>query len=229
MSPHAIQLITVTREFGAGGSQFAGDLGARLGWPVLDHEIVHRIAAQVRVDDATVEHFDEHPPSLLARIANLLVIPQPELYEFPPPDGLPGHDQIAHVATRVIQKAGASPPLIVVGHGSQCIFAGRPDALHVFLYGPFEARVRRIVGRLGVDPGKAPAQVRRADIDRPAYVQRYFHTDWHDGALYDLQFNMRKLTVEDAVAAVERLVRQRMPAAADVKAPGSGPGGVHAG
>ncbi len=228
MNRHPIQLITVSREFGAGGSQFAGDLGVQLGWPVLDHDIVHRIAASVRMDDETVEHFDEHPPSLLARIANLLVIPQPELYEFPPPQGLPSHDQIAHAATRVIQQAGAAPPLIVVGHGSQCIFAGRPDTLHVFLYGPFEARVRRIVGRLQVDPARAPAQVRQADVERPAYVQRYFHTDWHNDALYDLQFNMAKLTVEDAVTMVARLVRERMPAA-DVKAHGSGPGGVHAG
>jgi cytidylate kinase len=142
---------------------------------------------------------------------------------------VPGHDRIAQLSTLVIQQAGAAPPLIVVGHGSQCIFAGRPDGLHVFLHGPFEARVQRIVKRLHVDPARAPALVRRADFERPAYVQRYFHTDWRCAALYDLQFNRAKLSVADAVGIVERLVRDRMPAADGPRAGCAGPGGVPAG
>jgi len=152
VSRDPIQLITVTREFGAGGSEFASRLGARLGWPVLDHDIVHRVAARLRMDDETVERLDEHPPTLLARIAGFLVVPHPEIYEFPPIEGLPGHDQIAHAVRRVIEEAGASPPLVVVGHGSQCIFAGRTDVVHVFLHGPFAARVQRIVERFRVKP-----------------------------------------------------------------------------
>ena len=228
MNGPPIRIVTVSRELGSGGSEFAAGLGARLGWPVLDHGVVHRIAERLRMDDSTVEHLDEHPPSLLARIASFLVIPQPELYEFPPPGGVPDHDRIAHAATRVIRQAGEHPPLVVVGHGSQCIFAGRPDALHVFMHGPLEARTRRVIERLGVKPAAAAAVVQRADLERAAYVQRYFHTDWRTPALYDLQFFTAKIPVADAVAVVERLVRERM-AAPVAEGRGTGPGTAHAG
>jgi cytidylate kinase len=225
MSGHPIRLVTVTREFGAGGSEFASELGARLGWPVLDHAIVHRIAERLRVDDQTVEHFDEHPPSLLARIASFLVIPQPETYDFTAAADLPSHDRIAAASTLVLREAAAALPLIIVGHGSQCLFAGRADALHVFLHGPLEARTRRIVERLHVEPAAAPAQVARADRDRQAYVQRYFHTDWRTAALYDLQFNTEHVTIDDAVAMVEQLVRKHAPGT-EVPSRGPTPGGA---
>ncbi len=223
MTAPPIRIVTVTREFGAGGGAFAKELGARLGWPVLDHDIVHRVAARLRMDDETVEHFDEHPPSLLARVASVLVVPQPELYGFPPPGGVPDADAIARASTAVIREAGASPPIVVVGHGSECIFAGRPDTLHVFLHAPLATRVRRVVERLRIDPATAPAVLQRADEERQAYVHRYFHRDWREPALYDLQFGTATVPIAEAAAFVERLVRARLPAA-----PAPRPGGAPA-
>lgn len=218
MSAGPVHIVTVTREFGAGGGEFARGLGTRLAWPVLDHDIVHRVATRLRLDDAEVEPFDEHPPSLLARIASVLVVPQPELYEFPPPEGVPSHDAVAAAAARAIREAGAAPPLVVVGHGAQCIFAGRADALHVFLRAPVATRVRRIADRLHVPLEAAPTVVRHADHERGEFVRRYFHADWRDGALYDLQFNTGRVPVAEAVAMVERLVR-----AGGATAPGAPP------
>src|ERR1700754_5266430 len=113
-----IRLVTISREFGAGGSELAAALGTRLGWPVLDHDIVHRVAERLSVDDDMVERLDEHSPSLLARIADVLIVPQPEMFTFAPAD-VTSHDAIADAARAVIEEAVASPPLIVVGHGAQ--------------------------------------------------------------------------------------------------------------
>src|ERR1043166_3384123 len=106
-----IQLVTISREFGAGGSELAAALGTRLGWPVLDHDIVHRVAEELRLDDDTVERLDEHWPSLLARIANVLIVPQPEMFTFVPASDVTSHDAIAEAARTVIEEAAASPPL----------------------------------------------------------------------------------------------------------------------
>jgi len=206
------RLITVSREFGAGGSELAAELGRQLQWPVLDHDIVPRVADRLQLDHGTVERFDEHPPSLLARIATVLIVPQPDLYTFPTAAGLPSHDSIAVATRAVIEAAGVALPIIVVGHGAQCIFAGRPDALHVRLVAPFNARLTRVVHRLGVDPASAEALIRRADQDRQAYLQRYFHRDWRSELLYDLQINTGSLSIDEGVALVTRLVAARSPA-----------------
>lgn len=204
-----IKLITVSREFGAGGSELACALGARLGWPVLDRDLVHLVAEQLRMDDQTIEHFCEQPPSLLARIAGVLVMPQPEMHSFPPSGDIPGHDGIAAASTQVIRDAATRAPIIIVGHGAQCIFEGRADALHVRVVAPIDSRIRRIASRMRVGAALAATLLRRADHDRQAYVQRYFHRDWHGELLYDVRVNTGRVTIDEAAELVARVVELR--------------------
>jgi cytidylate kinase len=205
----AVSVITMSREFGAGGSDLGQAIGARLGWTVLDRDIVHRVAERLRMDDSTVEKLDEHPPSLLARIATVLIVPQPDIYSFPPVRDVPSADAIAGATTEVIEEVASQPPLVVVGHGAQCIFGGRPDALHVRVTAPAADRIRRICERMNVDPAFAANLLRKADQDRQAYVQRYFHRDWHSSLLYDVQFNTSRVSIEEAATMIERLIALR--------------------
>ena len=209
MQTTSIRLITVSREFGAGGSDLAQQLGARLKWPVLDHDIVHRVAERLRLNDGTVEPFDEHPPSLLARIATVLIVPLPGMYSFPTPNEVPTHDAIADATRRVIEDAAKSLPLIVVGHGAQCIFEDRTDTLSVRLVAPLHLRLSRVAARQRIGHPIAAELVRRADEDRQAYIQRYFHRDWRSELLYDLQFNTGTIGISEAAAMVARLVEHR--------------------
>jgi len=209
MEPHDITLITISREFGAGGSALAAELGTRLGWSVLDRDLVHRVAERLRLDDGTVEHLDEHPPSLLARIASVLIIPQPDLYSVIPPTDFPSPDSIAEATRAVIEEMAAAPPLIIVGHGAQCILADRPDVLHVRVIAPVRVRLSRVMQRLRVDSAYATTLLRKADSDRHAYVQRYFHRDLRDDLLYDLRINTGRVSIDESAAVVAGVVTSR--------------------
>jgi cytidylate kinase len=201
-----IDLITVSREFGAGGSDLARMLGERLGWPVLDHELVFRCAKRLNIDTAAVERMHECSPSLLARLSAALLVSPPEA-----PGIDTSHllriDSIAEAAHDSIREAVEHPPLIVVGHGTQCLFAGRRDALHVRLFAPLEVRITRLRDRYGWNSAVAAAKARQMDEDRRRYVQRYFHHGVRDALLYDVQINTGRMSVEEAVGVVERMVR----------------------
>ncbi|HKT06323.1 MAG TPA: cytidylate kinase-like family protein [Gemmatimonadaceae bacterium] len=203
------RLITVSREFGAGGSELAAAVGARLGWPVLDRDLIHRVAERLRCDRLVVEHLDEHPPSLAARIAAVLIIPQSEMISFPPATDVTSADHIADATRAVIAEAGASPPLVIVGHGAQCIFAGRDDVLHVRVIAPLKSRVERVKQRFGVDAAYGTTILRRADADRQAYVQRHFHENWRNELLYDVLINTGRVSIDEAAAMVVELARKR--------------------
>jgi hypothetical protein len=209
MPAHPVNIVTVCHELGAGGSEFARELGIDLGWPVLDHQIVHRVADRLRTVKHTDKHTDKHPHVLLAKIAAVLTAPCPELGAFPPSSTAVISDAIASATTAVIEEAGTSQPLIVVGHGAQCIFGGRPDALHVRLTASADARIERVATRMGIDPARAANLVRRTDHDRQAYVHRYFHRDWRSARLYDLQINTTEIAVGESAWLVAGLVWSR--------------------
>lgn len=209
MAERPVDIITISREHGSGGSEIAHGVGERLGWAVLDHDLVHRVAERLRCEDEIVERFDEHPPKLLARIASVLLMAPPELPVSIDAASIPNGDRIAAAARAVIRAAADAPPLVVVGHGAQCIFRGRPDALHVRVVAPLDERVRRLQARHGWDAARARAEAERADADRREYLRRYFQSDLNDPLLYDLQVNTARLTVEQVVELITSVARAR--------------------
>src|SRR4051794_41964209 len=73
-----IRLITISREYGAGGSELGVLLGKELGWRVLDHELVRQLAARLRCEEGEVLAMDEHAPSFLERLAAVAVVTSPQ-------------------------------------------------------------------------------------------------------------------------------------------------------
>ena len=207
MQNEQIDLITVSREFGAGGSDFATELGKHLDWPVLDQDIIRRVASRLQLEVGTVERLDEHPPNWLARVTSALLITPPELPVGIDTTHLLRMDSVAEAAQNVVVEAAEKPPLIVVGHSGQNIFAARPGTLHVRLIAPLDSRVERLVARFGWDRDAATGRAHHIDADRAAYAERYYHHEWRDPLLYHVLINTGRVAIADAVTLVEAMVR----------------------
>lgn len=206
-----IRLITISREYGAGGSELGVLLGQSLGWPVLDHELVSKLAARLSCDEGEVVAMDEHAPTFLERLAAVATVTAPESRVHSRP-WTTDPDCVAAAAREVLLEAARNLPLVVVGHGGNCLFRGRPDVLRVRVTAPVDVRVRRVLKRSGVTLGQAAAMVRRRDSDRQHYLQRYYQNDMNDTSSYDLQINTGTLSLETAAQLVLGLVRSSAPA-----------------
>lgn len=204
-----VDLVTVSREYGAGGSEFAKALGERLGWPVLDHDIIERVAARLHLQAGVVQQRDEQPPGWLDRIAATLLISPPESPMQIETSGVLTPDSIAKAAHAVIMERAQSPPAVIVGHGAQYIFRERPGTIQVRLTGTVQSRIPRIMARDGGSPQEAATNARRIDAQRQAYVQRYYHHAWTDPVLFDAQFNTARVTIEEAVTLIAALIESR--------------------
>jgi cytidylate kinase len=201
-----IRLITISREFGAGGSELGVLLGESLGWPVLDHELVGKLAARLSCDEGEVVAMDEHAPSFLERLAAVATVTAPESRVHSRPWST-DPDCVAAAAREVLLEAAQNLPLIVVGHGGNCLFRGRPDVLRVRVAAPVDVRVRRVIRRSGLTPAQAAATVRRRDSDRQNYLQRYYQSDMNDPYSYDLQINTGTVSLQAAAQLVLGLIR----------------------
>jgi len=201
-----IRLITISREYGAGGSELGVLLGQNLGWPVLDHELISKLAARLSCDEGEVVAMAEHAPSFFERLAAVATVTAPESRVHATPWST-DPDCVAAAAREVLLEAAENIPLIVVGHGGNCLFRGRPDVLRVRVTAPREVRVRRIVRREGVSAAQAAAAVRRRDADRQQYLQRYYQNDVNDTSSYDLQINTGTISLETATQLITGLIR----------------------
>src|SRR5260370_42471916 len=62
-----MQAITISREYGSGGGEIATRLTKRLGWQLVDHEVVVQAAHEPGVSEAEVEEHDERVWSIIER------------------------------------------------------------------------------------------------------------------------------------------------------------------
>src|SRR6266446_1455766 len=61
-------MLTISHQYGSGGSLIARDLGGRLRWSVWDKEIVHKIATEYQLAETDVEAKDERAASFIERL-----------------------------------------------------------------------------------------------------------------------------------------------------------------
>jgi len=201
-----LQLITLSREYGAGGSELGVLLGQMLGWPVVDHELVRQLAARLSCEEGEVVAMDEHAPSFLERLASVATVTAPESRVHSRPWST-DPDCVAAAAREVLLEAAQHPPVIIVGHGGNCLFRGRSDVLRVRVVAPFDLRVQRVARRTGAPPQRAASEVRRRDADRQQYLQRYYKSDMNDPCGYDLQINTGTVSLEAAARMVMDLIQ----------------------
>lgn len=200
-----VDLVTVARQVGAGGSELAHAVGARLGWPVLEHQVVRAAAARLGLGHDGLNPIDEYALNALERVGSLFYAGLPELAPMGDARAVEP-DELARAEHAVLRAAVASPPLVVVGHGAPCLFQSRPGSLHVRLFAPFAVRVRRVAAREGLTLEAASVSLKRRDRDRERYFRHHFGCDPHDPMLYALQINTGFVSIAEATESVLRLV-----------------------
>jgi len=179
-------MLTISHQYGSGGSLIARDLGQRLSWPVWDKEIVHRIATEYAVAEEYVEEKDERVDSFIERVARILSTSGFEAaYNVPPPLWL-SDTQLAHMTSTIIKEITEEGKVIIVGRGGNHVLAGRPKTLHVFVFAAHEARVQRVMAVERLAHSAAERRIAGMDKLRADYVHTFYHADWRDPTRYHL-------------------------------------------
>jgi cytidylate kinase len=207
MPREPIQIVTLSREYGAGGSQLGLLLGSALGWPVLDRDLAERLAKRLQCRSADVEPHHERAPRFLERIAAAFTVVPSDAPVLPELSRAPNPDTLFEATRAVLLEAVRTPPLIVIGHGANCLLCDRRDVLRVRVTAPYPVRVRRVARRTGQSVDEAGADVRQRDADRRQYLERYYKKEPNDPYLYDLQVNSATIALEVAAQMVVRLIR----------------------
>jgi cytidylate kinase len=185
-----IRVITIAREYGSGGGSIARILSQKLGWKLLDRDLISLLATRVHCSPEEVVRYDEHSPSFVSRLMHAYSMGSADTWAAPPSPDILDEDRLATITGDLIREAAQLGGCIIVGRGSQCLLRDRTDVFHVFVYAPQEERVHRLLQRHAT---KHEAEAAMVEVDRirAAYVQRYYRQEWTNRHLYDLMMNSR--------------------------------------
>lgn len=205
-------LITVSRQYGAGGSDVARRVADALGWRVVDNELVEEVAARAGLPREDVAEREERLPSFAERLARSLAASTPELFAAPAPGGtVPKLDEadLVRITETVVAEVAAKGRVVLVGRAAPAVLAREDDSLHVKLVAPRDYRIRAAADRLGVDLKKAAEITDETDAMRQRYLRQFYRRDWNDPVNYHMVLNTGALGPEGAAQVIVGEARRR--------------------
>lgn len=204
-----MRAVTISREYGSGGGEIATRLAERLGWQLIDHAIVERVASEIGTSTQEAEVHDEHAEGVLARALNSILYLYPATLVNTPPEAFLSDEDYRDVLNRVVRAAATRGHVVIVGRASQVLLAQQRDILHVRIVAAFEQRVAYVMQREGLDQAAAQSRIRAKDHDRARYLEREYHCRPDDAHLYDIVLNTSSLDLESAVEVICLALQQK--------------------
>src|SRR6202163_1298306 len=205
-------VVTIGRQFGAGGSTVGGMLADRLHADLLESRIIDEVAHRLQLPKEEVEAEDESAGSLLSRLLVALgsassepLIP-PEVTAWSPPNADPAFDTrraVLQITQHVIHEAARAGNVVIVGRGGAYLLRDFPGALHVFLLAAEAVRVKALMARFNItSEDEARRRLKRTDENWTAYVKQVYGHDRNMAAHYDLVLDTGRLGYEKTVKVI---------------------------
>jgi cytidylate kinase len=206
-----IRIITIDREFGSGGNVIAERVATRLGWKLWDQLLTDEIARRMDCDRRVVEEREERKDPAYYRLFKAFLRGSFEGSLNLPRLKMVDTDCVRQVAQQILVEIAEVGNCVIVGRGSAYFLGSRRDAFHVFIYAPFEDKVRRLQSS-GKSEKEAIELAQTVDLDRAAFIKRYFKLDWPERHRFHLMVNSSlgdEVVVETMLGAIAEFEKQQ--------------------
>jgi cytidylate kinase len=191
-------LIAMNREMGSLGKDVAAGLEQALGMKVRHHEMIDHLANRARIRRSHVISFLEGRQGLLERLTT---------------------DQLrlrVLTADEILSMAESGEAIILRGWGATALLKEIPHAVRVCVSASRRTRVRRMMERLSTDDEPQVERiVSQNDEAARAVMRRHFHIDPRDINEYDMGFNTDRVSVDQCVDEIVKLVKSAQFAETD--------------
>ncbi len=203
-------IITISRQFGAGGAEVAKRVADRLHWRVADNEFVERVAARAGLTPDQVAVREERVPNFIERLAWALASASAEL-AVPTAATMEGLSEplMVQVTESVVAEIAREGRVVLVGRGAAAILGEQERTLHVQVVAPLGIRAERIAGRLGITVEQARKKIEDTDARRAKYHEQYYGRNWADPVHYHIVINTGFLGLDGAADLIVREAGRR--------------------
>ncbi len=201
-----MSVITISRQFGAGGKTLGEMISKQLNYTFVDDEIIQLVAKRAKVSRNWVESIEKEAGGKLLKFMSGIVRKSfidrilnnergyidEEIYV----------DLLHQIITQIAEESNA----VILGRGGQYILRDREDVFHILLIAEKEDRIRFMETRYDLSPSQALQSINREDKRRMNLYRKFGKENYDQPDLYHLVLNMSKLEIDHACDLVCDLV-----------------------
>ena len=183
-------VITISREYGAGGHSIGKGVAKALGVEFYDRDIIKAAAAESGAELQEIERVEEE----LSRAGSFMRMISPSAYR-------DQSDNIHTIEHSIILTLAAKGTCVILGRCADDIMekAGIPS-LNVFLYASDIHRAVRVSELIGsTNPNEIQKKMQRTDTARRAFYEHFTGKRWGDSRNYTLSLDTGVLGYETCI------------------------------
>lgn len=192
------KIITISREFGAGGGEIGRSVAKALNYDFYDKEIILKAARESNVDVESMLKWDERVPMNFGFAQSLF-----DFYN------KPLSEKLFDVQQKVIKEIGEKGNCVIVGRNANTILKEFDHGLHVFVHADPYWRMERMKKKMpDTTEAKISEELRIIDKSRRKFCMYYTNTEFGVADYYDICFNTSKLGIDACVDIICNIARQ---------------------
>lgn len=188
-----IPVITISRQYGAGGREIAGLVAEKLGVKLYDRQIVHIAAAKIGLDDLSEND--------LLELENYV---KPLSMSFLPfrsfgMNMTDSSQKVFMTESAAIRKLAEDGPCVILGRSADYVLRKFENKFSIFVCADDEFREARGKEVYG---GKNLKELDQEDKKRARYYNYYTGQNWGEGQNYDLVVNTSRDSLDKIADAI---------------------------
>ncbi len=189
--------ITIAREPGSGGAPIAASVAEKLGFELVDEQIIDEIAHSTKKRKEIIKAVDEKSRTAIEDIVHSLL--NREYIE--------DTTYISELVKIILARAYKGR-CVILGRGANFItpFA---RGLHVNITAPYKVRVQRAMDFEGHSNQRAKEVIAKVEKERKDFVAQYFKMDPNTKNAYDLTINTTYFQVDQARDVIVEALYQK--------------------
>lgn len=195
------RIITINRMYGSGGRAIGKALAEELEIGFYDKELIEIAARNKNIPFGDLADVDEKRPGAWSFPVNH------EIQISQDYRAIPMNDVLFELQRDIILSLSDKEDCVIVGRCANHILQDR--TLSVFIYAPFETRVKNVMERLDREEKSARKLVKRMDKERRSYYEFFTDEKWLDMGQYDLCIDSSKFSLEEIVKILKEAAMKK--------------------
>ncbi len=198
-------VITISRQFGAGGKTLGRQVAETLKYTFADEDIIQLIAEKAKVSPGWVESVEKEAGGRLSRIVTRMV--SKSLVDRVIKDERGYIDEQIYIDYLVvlISQMAEEDNVVFLDRGSQYILNDLPGSIHVLLINSLENRIKFMMDHYDMTEHRASQVVKSEERRRTNLYRKIGKQDYEKPELYHLVINMARVSLDDAASMIIRL------------------------
>jgi hypothetical protein len=184
-----VRVITVEREYGSRGGEFAHDLATHLGWRLLDADLPCAAARAAGVSPELAKKYDERLDPWYYRYGKAFWHDSGYSMAGLSEDQVFDSERMLALIQKEIVKAAKEGNCVIVGRGAACALANQPGCFHVFVYATAAAKREWFMNAFPKQAEQADQLLAAFDKRRAAVIRKAYQQEWCARGLYHMLLN----------------------------------------